>query len=119
MCTAYFVDEATKKKIAAYSAKFRQATASPFGADDEIGMLNLISPASRDAAPRSTLESSAPIAHVIGSTLIDFVPIDAARGGLVDVVVMSVLVGCSSSIASRGQMTKIDEPVVLRDSRSR
>ena len=34
MCTMEFVDEATKKKIAAYSAKFRQATASPFGSRD-------------------------------------------------------------------------------------
>ncbi len=49
MCTPSFVDEAMKQKIAAYNAKFRQVTASPFGADDEIGMLNLIDAASRDA----------------------------------------------------------------------
>src|SRR5262245_36696731 len=49
MCTPYLVDEATKKKIAAYSAKFREITASPFGADDEIGMLNLIDASSREA----------------------------------------------------------------------
>ena len=49
MCTAYLVDEATKRKIAAYSAKFRETTASPFGADDEIGMLNLIDASSREA----------------------------------------------------------------------
>ena len=49
MCTVYFVDEATKQKIAAYSARFREVSASPFGADDQIGMLNLIDPESRAA----------------------------------------------------------------------
>lgn len=49
MCTMEFVDEATKKKIAAYSAKFRQVSSSPFGSKDEIGMLNLIDAASRRA----------------------------------------------------------------------
>ena len=49
MCTPRFVDEAMKTKIAAYNASFRKVTASPFGADDEIGMLNLIDAASRDA----------------------------------------------------------------------
>lgn len=49
MCAPSYVDEAMKRKIAAYNAKFREVTASPFGADDEIGMLNLIDAASRDA----------------------------------------------------------------------
>lgn len=49
MCTFYMVDEAAKARIAAYQAKFREATASPFGKDDQIGMLNLIDAASRDA----------------------------------------------------------------------
>jgi kynurenine formamidase len=49
MCTFYMVDEAAKERIAAYQARFREATASPFGKDDEIGMLNLIDAASRDA----------------------------------------------------------------------
>jgi kynurenine formamidase len=49
MCTLCYVDDAMKKKIAAHSASFRKATASPFGARDEIGMLNLITDASRDA----------------------------------------------------------------------
>jgi kynurenine formamidase len=49
MCTFYTVDEAAKERIAAYQAKFREATASPFGKDDQIGMLNLIDAASRDA----------------------------------------------------------------------
>jgi kynurenine formamidase len=44
-----YVTEAMKSKIAAHGAAFRKATASPFGADDEIGMLNLIDAASRDA----------------------------------------------------------------------
>jgi hypothetical protein len=49
MCTLCYVDDAMKKKIAAYGASFRKATASPFGASDEIGMLNLITAESRDA----------------------------------------------------------------------
>ena len=51
MCTVYFVDEATKQKIAAYNARFREVSASPFGADDQIGMLNLID---ANRAPRSS-----------------------------------------------------------------
>jgi hypothetical protein len=42
MCTAQLVDEVTKKKIAAYSANFREVTRSPFGSEDQVGMLNLI-----------------------------------------------------------------------------
>jgi hypothetical protein len=49
MCTLGYVDDAMKKKIAAHGATFRKATASPFGAADEIGMLNLITAKSRDA----------------------------------------------------------------------
>jgi kynurenine formamidase len=49
MCTPGIVNEAQKKKIAAYGATFRKATASPFGSKDEIGMLNLIDRASREA----------------------------------------------------------------------
>lgn len=44
MCGVNFVDEGTAQKIAATSATFRQITESPFGPDDEIGMLNLITP---------------------------------------------------------------------------
>jgi hypothetical protein len=49
MCTAHFVDEVTKKKIAAYAATFREVTRSPFGSEDQIGMLNLIDADSRQA----------------------------------------------------------------------
>ena len=52
MCSPRVVDEAMRRKIAAYSANFRKVTNSPFGADDEIGMLNLIDAASRDAIMR-------------------------------------------------------------------
>ena len=54
MCTPYFVDEAMKQKIAAYNAAFREVSRSPFGADDQIGMLNLIDArlARRDREPR-------------------------------------------------------------------
>jgi kynurenine formamidase len=42
MCGTNYIDEGTASKIAAAAATFRQITDSPFGADDEIGMLNLI-----------------------------------------------------------------------------
>jgi kynurenine formamidase len=49
MCVACYVDEAMKQKIIAYSAEFHQVTRSPYGKDDEIGMLNLIDAQSRSA----------------------------------------------------------------------
>jgi kynurenine formamidase len=49
MCSPAFVNEATKSKIAAYHAEFNKVSKSPFGADDQIGMLNLIDAASRKA----------------------------------------------------------------------
>lgn len=45
MCIPTLVTEADKLRIAAYANRFREASRSPFGADDEIGMLNLIDPA--------------------------------------------------------------------------
>src|SRR6202020_757094 len=49
MCVACYVDEAAKSKIIAYSAKFHEVTQSPYGSDDEIGMLHLIDGVSRSA----------------------------------------------------------------------
>ena len=49
MCTECLVTEAIKEKIAAHGAAFRRATTSPFGSDDEIGMLNLITGETRRA----------------------------------------------------------------------
>jgi kynurenine formamidase len=49
MCGPAIVTDSLKDKIAAYGAKFRQVSRSPFGEDDEIGMLNLISPESMRA----------------------------------------------------------------------
>lgn len=46
MCGPELITEATRRKIAAYAAEFQKVTKSPFGADDEIGMLNLLSPES-------------------------------------------------------------------------
>jgi kynurenine formamidase len=46
---ACYVDEATKGKIVAYNAEFHKVTKSPYGAGDEIGMLNLIDGKSRSA----------------------------------------------------------------------
>jgi len=49
MCSDCYVTEAMKARIAAHSAAFRRATASPFGSEDEIGMLNLVDGSSREA----------------------------------------------------------------------
>jgi hypothetical protein len=49
MCNDCFVTAAMKSRIAAHAAAFRKATQSPFGSDDEIGMLNLIDASSREA----------------------------------------------------------------------
>lgn len=54
MCGPEFITDDTRRKIAAHAAKFRQVTKSPFGPDDEIGMLNLLSPtAARDVMRRA------------------------------------------------------------------
>jgi kynurenine formamidase len=60
MCGAEPIDEATVAKIAAAAASFRQITESPFGADDEIGMLNLITP---DSA--RSIMSEADFGHIL------------------------------------------------------
>jgi hypothetical protein len=52
MCAPEIISEVEKRRIAAHSAEFRKATSSPFGAGDEIGMLNLIDPRSRDEIMR-------------------------------------------------------------------
>lgn len=44
MCGPGLIDEETRSKIAAFSAKTRVVGSSPFGADDEIGMVNLLTP---------------------------------------------------------------------------
>ena len=49
MCVVCAVDEAAKRRIIAHAAKFHEVTKSPFGSDDEIGMLNLIDGESRTA----------------------------------------------------------------------
>lgn len=49
MCSECFVNAAMKARIAAHAATFRQATLSPFGSKDEIGMLNLIDAETRTA----------------------------------------------------------------------
>lgn len=49
MCELEIIDPDMKQKIAIFGAKFREATSSPFGSADEIGMLNLIDGASRNA----------------------------------------------------------------------
>lgn len=46
MCGPMLIDAGTKERIAAFNATFRTVSASPFGADDEIGMLNLMTPKS-------------------------------------------------------------------------
>lgn len=49
MCGPDVVDENTARTIAAAAARFREVTRSPFGEDDQIGMLNLITPESMRA----------------------------------------------------------------------
>jgi len=49
MCMVCYVDEATKSRIIAYNSEFHKVTKSPYGRDDEIGMLNLIDANSRSA----------------------------------------------------------------------
>lgn len=44
MCGPAIVNDTDRERIAAYSAAYRQVSKSPFGEDDQIGMLNLISP---------------------------------------------------------------------------
>ena len=52
MCVACYVDEAMREKVIAYNAEFHKVTKSPYGAGDEIGMLNLIDASSRSAIMR-------------------------------------------------------------------
>jgi kynurenine formamidase len=44
MCGPEFITEETRRRIAAHAAAFRKVTKSPFGPEDEIGMLNLLAP---------------------------------------------------------------------------
>lgn len=44
MCGPVPIDEDTRRRIAAFAAKAGEPTSSPFGPDDEVGMLNLITP---------------------------------------------------------------------------
>ncbi len=53
MCGPVFIDEATKRQIAAHNAKRHEVSTSPFGPSDEIGMTNLITTESM----RSVIES--------------------------------------------------------------
>lgn len=46
MCSPLIYDETQRRVIAAQASEFRKVTQSPFGASDEVGMLNLISPES-------------------------------------------------------------------------
>jgi kynurenine formamidase len=53
VCGPAFVDEELKRKIAAFSAVAGRVTTSPFGPNDEIGMLNLLTPSlARDQLAR-------------------------------------------------------------------
>ena len=44
MCGPALIDEETRSRIAAFSSVIGEPTTSPFGADDQIGMLNLLTP---------------------------------------------------------------------------
>ena len=68
MCVACYVDEAMKQKIIACNAEFHKVSKSPFGKDDEIGMLNLI-----DARSRSAILSRADASKVFDLSVDHFV----------------------------------------------
>lgn len=68
MCTPLSIDSEQQRVIAANLAEFRKNTQSPFGADDEIGMLNLITPDTMRAAM-----SVADMGHVIDMSVDYFV----------------------------------------------
>ncbi|WP_275784535.1 cyclase family protein [Pararhizobium gei] len=68
MCMACYVDETTKNRIIAYNAEFHKVTRSPYGSDDEIGMLNLI-----DAKSRSAIISRADASKVFDLSVDHFV----------------------------------------------
>lgn len=49
MCVMCYVTDKERNQIIAYNAAFHKVTSSPYGSDDQIGMLNVISPESRSA----------------------------------------------------------------------
>ncbi|MCD1267157.1 cyclase [Shinella sumterensis] len=68
MCNACYVDEATKNKIIAYNAEFHKCTKSPYGKDDEIGMLHMI-----DAQSRSSIISCTDASKVFDLSVDHFI----------------------------------------------
>jgi len=68
MCGPEVISAAEKTRIAAYNATFRQVTSSPFGSEDQIGMLNLI-----DATSRQTIMSRADAGKVFDLSVDNFV----------------------------------------------
>ena len=68
MCVVCYVDEEMKDKIIAYGAEFHKVTKSPYGRDDEIGMLHLI-----DAKSRSAIMSRADASKVLDLSVDNFV----------------------------------------------
>jgi kynurenine formamidase len=68
MCVACYVDETVKDKIIAYAAEFHKVTKSPYGKDDEIGMLHLI-----DAQSRAAILSRADASKVFDLSVDHFI----------------------------------------------
>jgi len=68
MCVVCYVDEKMKERIIAYWAAFHQVTKSPYGKDDEIGMLHLI-----DANSRAAIMSRADASKVFDLSVDHFV----------------------------------------------
>jgi len=68
MCVTCYVDAAMKDKIIAYAAEFHKVTKSPYGKDDEIGMLHLI-----DAKSRAAILSRADASKVFDLSVDNFV----------------------------------------------
>ena len=74
MCEMCYVDEAIKGKIIARNAEFHKVASSPFGEDDEAGMLNLIDARSRTAILRRadpTRVYDLSVDHFIGMPRLD------------------------------------------------
>lgn len=68
MCEICYVDAAIKDKIIAYNAAFHKVSRSPYGSDDEIGMLHLI-----DAQSRSKIIQACDAAKVFDLAVDNFI----------------------------------------------
>ncbi|MET0854665.1 MAG: cyclase family protein [Microterricola sp.] len=103
MCAPLTIDFEQQRVIAANLAEFRKNTQSPFGADDEIGMLNLITPDTMRSAM-----SVADMGHVIDMSVDYFVGMPSfTAAGQPDYQIW---------MTNTPRGTVIDDPMGLNDS---